>query len=89
MNSIRTIACSLLVFVSGLFAAQSAENAALLPDSLCVMTFNLRYASSKPPNAWQQRRAVMQHCIEKMSPDLIGTQEGLYQQLKDIAADLP
>ena len=24
-----------------------------------------------------------------MSPDLIGTQEGLYQQLKDLAADLP
>jgi endonuclease/exonuclease/phosphatase family metal-dependent hydrolase len=53
------------------------------------MTFNLRYASSKPPNAWQQRRPVMKHCIEKMSPDLIGTQEGLYQQLKDIGADLP
>ncbi|MBI3850517.1 MAG: endonuclease/exonuclease/phosphatase family protein [Verrucomicrobia bacterium] len=53
------------------------------------MTFNLRYASSKPPNAWQQRRPVMRHCIEKMSPDLIGTQEGLYQQLKDLASDLP
>ena len=53
------------------------------------MTFNLRYASSKPPNAWEQRRPVMRDCIEKVSPDLIGTQEGLYQQLKDLAADLP
>ena len=28
-------------------------------DSLKVMTFNLRYASIKPPNAWWQRRQAM------------------------------
>ncbi len=53
------------------------------------MTFNLRYASPKPPNAWPQRRPVMRETIEKVGPDLIGTQEGLYQQLKDLASDLP
>jgi endonuclease/exonuclease/phosphatase family metal-dependent hydrolase len=58
-------------------------------DTLCVMTFNLRFASPKPPNAWPQRRPVMRECIEKLNPDLIGTQEGLYQQIKDIAQDLP
>jgi endonuclease/exonuclease/phosphatase family metal-dependent hydrolase len=58
-------------------------------QGLCVMTFNLRYASATPPNAWPQRRPVMRACIEKVNPDLIGTQEGLYQQLKDLAVDLP
>jgi endonuclease/exonuclease/phosphatase family metal-dependent hydrolase len=53
------------------------------------MTFNLRYASPQPPNAWPQRRPVMKACLERVSPDLIGTQEGLYAQLKDLAADLP
>ncbi|MBI4664054.1 MAG: endonuclease/exonuclease/phosphatase family protein [Verrucomicrobia bacterium] len=53
------------------------------------MTFNLRFASPKPPNAWPQRRPVMRECIQGANPDLIGTQEGLYQQLKDIAQDLP
>ncbi|MBI2947386.1 MAG: endonuclease/exonuclease/phosphatase family protein [Verrucomicrobia bacterium] len=53
------------------------------------MTFNLRFASAKPPNAWPQRRSVMRECIQKFNPDLIGTQEGLYQQIKDIAQDLP
>jgi len=53
------------------------------------MTYNLRYASPKPPNAWPQRRPLMQECIRKVSPDLFGTQEGLYAQIKDIAADLP
>jgi endonuclease/exonuclease/phosphatase family metal-dependent hydrolase len=57
--------------------------------SLCVMTFNLRYASAKPPNSWPERRPVMGRLIKKTAPDLIGTQEGLYPQLKDLAADLP
>lgn len=58
-------------------------------ETLCVMTFNLRYASQSRPNSWPERRPVMKACIEKYLPDLIGTQEGLYQQLKDIACDLP
>ncbi len=56
---------------------------------LTVMTYNLRYASETPPNAWSQRRPLMKACIEAAQPDLIGTQEGLYHQLKDLAADLP
>jgi endonuclease/exonuclease/phosphatase family metal-dependent hydrolase len=56
---------------------------------LTAMTFNLRYASDTPPNAWPQRRPVMRRCIESVNPDLIGTQEGVYRQLKDIATDLP
>jgi endonuclease/exonuclease/phosphatase family metal-dependent hydrolase len=57
--------------------------------SLCVMTFNLRYAGPKPPNSWPERRPVMRDCIRRVAPDLLGTQEGLYDQLKDLAADLP
>jgi endonuclease/exonuclease/phosphatase family metal-dependent hydrolase len=56
-------------------------------DELTVMSFNLRYASPKPPNAWPQRREAMRDAIRGASPDLIGTQEGLYAQLKDIEAD--
>lgn len=56
---------------------------------LTVATYNLRYASDTPPNAWPQRRPLMKECLEAIQPDLIGTQEGLYRQLKDLAADLP
>ncbi len=56
---------------------------------LTVMTFNLRYASPRPPNSWPDRRPVMRNCILSIAPDIIGTQEGLYTQLKDLAADLP
>lgn len=58
-------------------------------DELCVMTYNLRYANENPPEAWSKRRPIMRELLQKYSPDVMGTQEGLYQQLKDLAADLP
>ena len=59
------------------------------PGTLCVMTYNLRFASPVPPNAWPQRRPIMRELIQNVSPDLIGTQEGLHHQLQDMASDLP
>lgn len=56
---------------------------------LKVMTFNLRFASAQPPHAWPDRRPVMKRLLEKETPDVIGTQEGLFDQLNDLAADLP
>jgi endonuclease/exonuclease/phosphatase family metal-dependent hydrolase len=67
----------------------AAETAPAAPLELRVMTFNLRYASLQTPNAWPARRPVMRHLLERESPDIIGTQEGLYAQLRDLAADLP
>lgn len=53
------------------------------------MTFNLRYASETPPDAWPQRRPVLSELLRQSAPDLIGTQEGFYSQLRDIARDRP
>lgn len=57
--------------------------------SLGVMTFNLRYAHTTPPNLWPDRRPVVREVIERWRPDVVGTQEGLYHQLRDMEADLP
>lgn len=65
------------------FAAEMSAN------EIRVMSFNLRYASTNAPNAWPTRRPVMRDCIHQLAPDVIGTQEGVYYQLKDLAADLP
>lgn len=59
------------------------------PLELKVMTYNLRYASTQQPNAWPDRRPLMQALITKEAPDVIGTQEGLYGQLQELAAGLP
>src|SRR5262245_31952743 len=71
---------------AGAFEAVAAETT---NSTLCLMTFNLRYASDRPPNSWAQRRPVMGDCIRSVNPDVIGTQEGLYRQLKDLQTDLP
>lgn len=56
---------------------------------LVVTTYNLRFASSQPPNEWAVRRPLMRELLREMAPDLLGTQEGLHDQLRDLAADLP
>ncbi|WP_083972606.1 endonuclease/exonuclease/phosphatase family protein [Actinoplanes awajinensis] len=58
------------------------------PADLDVMTFNLRYAADNRPNSWAQRRPVTRALLRAEHPDLIGTQEGLPDQLRDIDADL-
>ena len=77
-----------LLPATGATCESAAGQAGAEAVSLCVMTFNLRYASPKPPNSWPERRPVMRNCIRRTAPDLIGTQEGLYEQLKDLAAEL-
>lgn len=54
---------------------------------LKTMTFNLRFASDVPPNDWAARRPVASECLRAYAPDVVGTQEGLFGQIKDIAAD--
>ncbi|MET8945173.1 endonuclease/exonuclease/phosphatase family protein [Streptomyces sp. NPDC004542] len=66
-------------------AASAAKPAGRRLD---VMTFNLRVASATEPNSWAARRPVMRALLRREAPDIIGTQEGLYRQLRDIHADL-
>ncbi len=81
----RSILCLLT------FAFMSPDSFAVADAALNlrVMTFNLRFASPQPPNAWPDRRPIVRQLIEREAPDVIGTQEGVYSQLRDIAADLP
>jgi endonuclease/exonuclease/phosphatase family metal-dependent hydrolase len=63
--------------------APSSENA------LTVMTYNLRFASATPPNAWPTSRPLMRELIKHLAPDVMGTQDGVCSQLKELASDLP
>lgn len=56
--------------------------------ALNVMTYNLRYASSTGSHPWPVRRPVMQELLRRERPHVIGTQEGLYQQLRQIEKDI-
>ena len=70
-------------------SATAQTAAAGTPGTLTVMTYNLKFGSPNPPNGWPQRRPLMRELIAQLAPDVFGTQEGLYGQLQDLAADLP
>jgi endonuclease/exonuclease/phosphatase family metal-dependent hydrolase len=53
------------------------------------MTFNIRYAHTQPPDLWPDRLPVIREIIERRRLDVIGTQEGLYPQLRDLENSLP
>ncbi|MFI9170304.1 endonuclease/exonuclease/phosphatase family protein [Streptomyces lincolnensis] len=79
------VAAALTVPLVGAVPASAAKGRSRRLD---VMTFNLRFASTTEPNSWTVRRPVMRALFRREAPHIIGTQEGLYQQLRDIHADL-
>jgi endonuclease/exonuclease/phosphatase family metal-dependent hydrolase len=83
---------ALAAFVLLAFAAAAPAGAKVKgkqgSSELHVMSFNLRFASDTPPNSWPERRPVMRELLRRERPHLIGTQEGLYEQLRDIQRDL-
>ena len=90
MKRMLLVGCLVVAVGSGLWAASPGPGAqGVAPLDLRVMSYNLRYASQKPPNDWPARRPIMKSLVTNVAPDLIGTQEGLYAQLKDLASDLP
>lgn len=59
------------------------------PGALNVMTFNVRFATVVDDTPrWSVRRPVMRELLRSASPHVIGTQEGLYQQVRMIEKDL-
>jgi len=61
--------------------------------TLTVASYNLKVGSKATtpaqPNAWAGRRALLSGLVRDISPDVMGTQEGLYGQISDLANDLP
>lgn len=80
----------LRILIGGWFFSILTASGQRPPDfEVKLMTFNLRYASEQPPNAWSDRRPVMRNLIQNYAPDVLGTQEGLFAQIQDLDYDLP
>ncbi|MCF8025332.1 MAG: endonuclease/exonuclease/phosphatase family protein [Desulfobacteraceae bacterium] len=57
---------------------------------LRVMTFNLRFENDQDgKNAWHNRREMILRMIEFYMPDILGTQEGKWDQLMYLRKNLP
>lgn len=58
-------------------------------NELKVMTYNVRVQCDAPPHSWEERKHRIKELIIEQNPDIIGTQEGQFGQVKDLEALLP
>lgn len=56
---------------------------------LRVAAFNLRYAGGSSPHPWSARKHAAAELVRTHAPDVIGTQEGLPNQLEELSELLP
>lgn len=55
------------------------------PESLGVMTYNIRYDNpDDAPNTWENRKERVTNLIQWYNPAFLGTQEALFHQLDDM-----
>ena len=82
----RTVVASLLVATFWVGVAPRA----LAQVPLDVMTFNIRTASGRDgDNAWPRRKRLVAETIERFSPQVVGLQEALDEQIEYLDAMLP
>ncbi len=89
----RTLKCLALTLASAPSCVGGARPVtaavAATGTPLTVMTFNIRYAHTQPPDLWPDRLPIISDLIERRRPDIIGTQEGLYHQIRELETSLP
>ncbi|GAA2444500.1 endonuclease/exonuclease/phosphatase family protein [Actinomadura vinacea] len=77
---------ALAVLVTGMIAAP----AAFAGDAkVRVMSYNVRLNADAPPKDWPSRLPLMKNVLRKHQPDLLGVQEALWQQMRDLDGALP
>jgi len=89
----RFILLSLILFcsicLSQLVKGQTGNSKKDTGNTLKMMTYNLKYASPDFKPSWEERREMQIDMIRKYNPDIIGTQEGLKEQIDYLADHLP
>ncbi len=73
-----------LVLILSLFLLGSEGNA----QEITMMTYNLKFDSPTFEPSWEVRRDMQIDMIRKYDPDIIGTQEGLKEQIDYLADQL-
>ncbi|GLZ06825.1 endonuclease [Actinomadura sp. NBRC 104412] len=87
---------SYLVFVLVLLATSALATGAMVAPqarardvTLRVMTYNVREDMDPPPRDWRSRRPLMARLLDRQDPDLLGLQEAIWPQVRDLLADMP
>jgi endonuclease/exonuclease/phosphatase family metal-dependent hydrolase len=78
-----------LFFISTNLKAQTKNDVTKEGYKITLMTYNLKFASPTYKPLWEVRREMQVDMIRKYNPDIIGTQEGLKEQIDYLAEKLP
>ncbi|EQC42490.1 hypothetical protein SDRG_00223 [Saprolegnia diclina VS20] len=74
---------------SGGEPGRALRQVALPPTPLAIMTFNLRFAGANDGyNSWDYRKQHVYDLVDRYHPVIMGTQEGLKDQLAELHANL-
>ncbi|GLW67082.1 endonuclease [Actinomadura rubrobrunea] len=79
----------LVIVVSSVVAVTASGPASAGDVRLRVMTYNIRLDADAPPRDWASRLPLMTRVLRKQRPDLLGVQEALWRQMRDLDAALP
>jgi len=90
-NRITQLSLFLLFSVFSIYHAigQTENSKSTSGKTLKMMTYNLKFASPDYKPSWEVRREMQVELIRKYNPDIIGTQEGLKEQIDWLADNLP
>ena len=90
MNFIKIKSCMKNIFFLVLFSTLLSNTVAKVKLDLKVMTFNIRYDNPDDNlNNWKYRKEAVTKLIRAENIDILGAQEVLANQLKDITERLP
>lgn len=78
-----------LFILLGVVNAQEVQSKSADSETLSMMSYNLKFASPTFKPSWETRRDMQIDMIRKYNPDIIGTQEGLKEQIDYLADQLP
>ena len=77
------------IAASNALYSQANDNSSVANRSITIMSYNLKFASPTYKPLWEERRDMQLDLINKYRPDIIGTQEGLKEQIDYLADHLP
>lgn len=89
MKVISLIIIAVVFTLSTSVKAQKSVDQKTDGKTIKVMTYNLKFASPTFKPSWEIRRDMQVDLFKKYSPDIIGTQEGLKEQIDYLADHLP
>lgn len=94
-RKISELKMSIYLVIFSLFMINSNLKAQTKSDEvkegrlITLMTYNLKFASPTYKLSWEIRRKMQVDMIRKYKPDIIGTQEGLKEQIDYLDGQLP